>query len=126
MAADNSNSHPRASTAARRESRSTAERIFRSIMTESPQSQSQSHKQALRLKRSLIASTTYALGLMILVLCSAVGLLSTAHLSFIALAFVLINIASFTVFRSGWNLHFKDPSLTQAQVFIAASMVALI
>ncbi|SPE34548.1 putative Diguanylate cyclase [Burkholderiales bacterium] len=28
--------------------------------------------------------------------------------------------------RSGWNLRFADPSLTQAQVFVGASMVALI
>ena len=83
-------------------------------------------QQALRLKRFLGASTTYALGLAILGLCSALGLLSVERLALVAGAFLAINVALWAVFRSGWNLRAADPSLTLLQVGIATSMVALI
>jgi diguanylate cyclase len=82
--------------------------------------------QALRLKRFLLATITYALGYGILVLCSAVGLLPVARLAGVGAAFVAVNLAWFVVFRSGWNQRFADPSLTQAQVVVGASAVVLI
>lgn len=123
MVADNSNSDPPILNCGQMSICRAGTRL-RTTMTETPQAQSR--KQALRLKRFLLGSTTYALGLMILALCSAVGLLSTERLFFIGLAFLAVNGVAFTAIRSGWNLRFKDPSLTQVQICVAASMVVLI
>jgi diguanylate cyclase len=84
------------------------------------------HPQALRLRRVLTASLTYALGFAILALCSALGLLAVDRLIVIGLAFLAVNLAWLVVFRSGWNQRFADPSMTLAQVCVAASLVALI
>jgi diguanylate cyclase (GGDEF)-like protein len=78
------------------------------------------------LKRLLIASTTYVLGFLFLALCSVLRLLAPDRLIVIGLVFLVSNVAWFAAFRSGWNLRFKDPSLTQAQVCVAAGLVALI
>ena len=83
-------------------------------------------QQSLRLKRFLIASTTYALGFVILALCSAMGLFSTTHLGAVGLVFLAVNLGFFTAIRSGWNLRFEDPALTQAQVCVGVVLVALI
>ncbi len=88
--------------------------------------QLQSRKQAVRLRRFLLASTTYALGLLILALCSAFGLLAVADLARIGLSFLAANLVFYAVFRSGWNLRFADPSLTQVQVCVAACLVGFI
>lgn len=89
-------------------------------------SQSQSARQALRLKRFLIASSTYALGLLIMALCSALGLIAIDQVLLIGLVFLVVNVALFTMFRSGLNLRFADPSLTRLQVLVGVTMVALI
>ena len=59
-------------------------------------------------------------------LCSALELLPRAELAVIGAAFLCVNVAFFIVFRSGLNLRFRDPSLTQLQVCVAASLVFLI
>jgi diguanylate cyclase (GGDEF)-like protein len=84
------------------------------------------HPQTLRLRRVLTASLTYALGFAILALCSALGLLAMDRLVVIGMAFLAVNLVWLVVFRSGWNQRFADPSMTLAQVCIAASLVALI
>lgn len=97
---------------------------LRTPMTEPRQSQSA--RQALRLKRFLIASLTYALGLLIMALCSTLGLISVDQVLFFGLVFLVVNAALFAMFRSGLNLRFTDPSLTQLQVLVGVTMVALI
>ena len=92
----------------------------------SDSSRSEAIKQALRLKRFLIASATYVIGFMVLGLCTAVGLLTIDRLLIVGAAFGLVNLAFYGVLRSGWNLRFADPSLTQAQVCLAVGMVALV
>lgn len=87
---------------------------------------SQSSRQALRLKRFVIASSTYALGLLIMVLCSVLGLISTDQVLLIGLAFLVVNVGFFAMFRSGVNLRFADPSMTRLQVCVAITMVALV
>lgn len=89
-------------------------------------SPSQNRAQALRLKRFAGAGLTYLLGFLILALCSGFGLLPRAALGVIGTAFVGINVVLFCVFRSGLNLRFRDPSLTQFQVCVAVSIVCLI
>jgi diguanylate cyclase (GGDEF)-like protein len=82
--------------------------------------------QALRLRRCLFAGATYVLGFVALALCSAVGLFPQRGLVFVGAAFALVNVVFFTLIGSGWNLRFRDPSLTSAQCLAGASTVALI
>src|SRR5438128_183972 len=83
--------------------------------------------QALRLKRFLIACSTYVFGFSILVLCRTVGLFPTDALVVIGVAFAVVNSALYIVFRGGHNLRFRnDASLTQIQVTVGVAMVALI
>jgi len=89
-------------------------------------SSSQARKQSVRLKRFQIASVTYAFGLFFLALCHGVGLFPTLSLWVVGLAFLAINVAFYTVFRRGLNLGFKDPSLTEWQVYTGGLMVAVI
>jgi diguanylate cyclase len=93
-------------------------------MTPSPHPQDR--KQALRLRRFLMASSTYTLGITILAMCTWLGLLHTRGLAVLAAAFLSVNVVLFGVFRSGWNLRFADPSLTALQICIAATLVCLI
>jgi len=83
-------------------------------------------KQALRLKRFLMASSTYVLGLTILSLSTWLGLLPLRGLAILAAAFVSVNLALLGMFRSGLNLRFADPSLTALQICVAALLVCLI
>jgi diguanylate cyclase (GGDEF)-like protein len=83
-------------------------------------------KQALRLRRFLLGTTTYVLGLSVLGLCTALGLLPVERLAVIAGTFLLINAGLFAVFRLGWNLHFRDPSLTLFQVLTGVAANAFV
>ncbi len=80
-------------------------------------------QQALRMKRFLIAAGTYGLGLAILALCSAFGLFAWAHLAWIGALFAVANLGLYAVFRSGWNLRFSDPSITQFQGLLSVTLV---
>lgn len=83
-------------------------------------------KQALRLKRVLSATTTYALGFLVLSLCAKLGLLDPVRLTVIGIVFVGINVVFLTAIRSGWNLRYADPSMTLAQVLTAIVVVAFL
>ena len=83
-------------------------------------------QQSLRLKRFLMAGSTYVLGLSVLALCAWLGLLPWRNWCEIAGAFAVVNLVFFAVFASGWNRRFADPSLTAFQLFIAVLQVALI
>ncbi len=80
-------------------------------------------KQALRLRRFLMASSTYMLGITILAMCTYLGLFHTRGLALLAAAFMGVNVMLFGVFRSGWNLRFADPSLTALQTYCATVAV---
>ncbi|MFM2275370.1 MAG: hypothetical protein RL211_1242 [Pseudomonadota bacterium] len=85
----------------------------------------QAGQQAIRLKRFLVASSTYAFGWVFLALFHQVGLFASNDLLAVGLAFLVINLSLYAVFLNGLNLRFKDPSLTQLQVSIGALMVAV-
>jgi diguanylate cyclase (GGDEF)-like protein len=87
---------------------------------------SPSINKAKRIQRFLLASGTYAVGFLILALCTLVGLFPKVHLLWVAIAFLGINIALYFVFLSDLNLRFKDPSLTKLQVCLGAFMVCII
>ena len=82
--------------------------------------------RSLRLRRLGMASSTYALGLLILGLCTWLGLFPAAGLKTVALCFAVINIGLLTAFLSGWNEHVADPSLTGLQTVLGITMVAVI
>jgi diguanylate cyclase len=87
---------------------------------------SASSKQAKRLKRFLLATGTYALGFLIMVLCAVVGIFPSGNLLWVGILFLLVNLTLYIVFISGLNLRFKDPSLTKLQVCLGASLVCVI
>jgi diguanylate cyclase (GGDEF)-like protein len=82
--------------------------------------------QTLRLRRFGMASSTYALGLLILALCTFLGLLPIGGLKTVAVCFAVINLGLLLAFLSGWNERFSDPSLTGLQTVLGVSMVAVI
>ncbi len=82
--------------------------------------------QTLRLRRFGMASSTYALGLLILALCTFLGLFPSDALKTVALSFALINLGLLLAFLSGWNERFTDPSLTGLQTALGVTMVPLI
>lgn len=89
-------------------------------------SRSAAQQQRLRLLRFAAASATYGIGLLILSLCAALGMLEWLRLLLIAGGFLVINLVFLGLFLSGANLGFEDPSLTLPQVVAACSMVPLI
>jgi diguanylate cyclase len=82
--------------------------------------------QGLRLRRFAMASSTYLLGLVILSLCTLLGLFPLPSLLTVGLAFAVVNAGFLAAFASGWNTRFKDPSLTAPQVCVAVTMVSMI
>jgi len=86
-------------------------------------------KQALRIRRFFIATASYLMWMILVVYCYYSGFIRPSKV-WTALAFgviVLVNILLYTVFRSGLNKRFSDPSLTMLQMITAAlfAMVAI-
>lgn len=80
------------------------------------------HKQAVRLRRFVLALLTYVLGAILVSGVWAFGLMPGTPLAFTLVAMVLANLALYAAFRSGLNLRFADPSLTQLQMFVALTV----
>ncbi|HEY7674905.1 MAG TPA: EAL domain-containing protein [Burkholderiales bacterium] len=76
-------------------------------------------KQAVRMRRFLLAGATYAVSAALLLLAWAFGLIELAPVLVLIAATALVNLSLFVVFRTGFNLRFRDPSLTWGQTFIA-------
>jgi diguanylate cyclase (GGDEF)-like protein len=76
-------------------------------------------RQSVRLRRFLLATTTYAICLPLLALAYWFGLIARGPALLVATAMVAVNLGLYLVFRTGLNLRFADPSLTGVQVFIA-------
>lgn len=83
-------------------------------------------KQSLRLRRFLLGTTTYVLGLSVVGLCAALGLMPVQRLVVVAVVFFFVNLGLFLVFRLGWNLRFRDPSLTLFQVMTGVAANAFL
>ena len=82
--------------------------------------------QALRLRRFGMASSTYGLGLVVLVLSWQLRLFPGAALAQVAALFLVINLGLLAAFATTWNQRFEDPSLTVLQVCLGVTMVAVI
>src|SRR5688572_4350743 len=81
-------------------------------------------QQALRLRRFLIASTTYVLAIIVMSLGVWFNIWSFEVLFTYTTLVVCANFVFYALFRSGFNLKLNDPSLTAAQ--IAAGIGALL
>jgi len=79
--------------------------------------------QRLRMRRFLMALATYGVVLLATPLIARIGAggpHAVRLVPFVGLA-VLINLVFYVLFRSNLNLRFRDPSLTQAQIFVSAA-----
>ncbi len=79
-------------------------------------------KQAVRLRRFLLASLTYVLAAVLVTGVWGFGLMPGAALVVTLAVMALANVVLYAMFRSGLNQRFADPSLTQLQMFIALTL----
>jgi diguanylate cyclase (GGDEF)-like protein len=77
------------------------------------------NKQAIRIGRLLIATSTYFFGLLIAYCCISAGLMRGAYSLQVLAAAILLNLVFYLAIRFGLNLLARDPSLTIAQVTVA-------
>jgi len=80
-------------------------------------------KQALRLRRLGLAALNYLLGAVLVAIAWVFGALSAAPALVTTAFFVITNVALYAAIRSGFNLRFRDPSLTQPQMLAAISLL---
>jgi hypothetical protein len=93
------------------------------MVLEPPAERSIASAQRLRLRRFLMAVATYGVVLLATPLIARVdgGSFHGIHwVPFVGLA-VAINLVFYVLIRSGRNLRFRDPSLTQAQILASAA-----
>jgi diguanylate cyclase (GGDEF)-like protein/PAS domain S-box-containing protein len=80
-------------------------------------------KQALRLRRFGLAALTYAASAGFVTVAWAFGVIPASAALEIALAFLALNLGLYAAIRSGFNLRFKDPSLTRFQILAAITVL---
>ena len=73
--------------------------------------------QALRMSRFLMALATYGITIVLTSLASALGFVEWKAIWIMSAAIVTVNLGFYLLIRFDWNLKFKDPSLTQEQIF---------
>jgi diguanylate cyclase (GGDEF)-like protein/PAS domain S-box-containing protein len=83
-------------------------------------------KQALRLRRFGLAALTYAASAGFVTVAWAFGVIPASAALEIALAFLALNLGLYVAIRSGFNLRFKDPSLTRFQILAAITVLMYI
>ena len=83
-------------------------------------------KQALRLRRLGLAALVYASTLVLVALAWRFGVLPAAMALQVAAAYVVLNLGLYLVIRSGFNLRFKDPSLTLFQMLAAITILMFV
>jgi hypothetical protein len=83
-------------------------------------------KQALRLHRFGIASLSYVLATVLVAIGWLFGAVPQPVVPQAAAAFVALNLGLYVAIRSGFNLRFKDPSLTRFQILAAITVLMCI
>ncbi len=83
-------------------------------------------KQALRLRRFGLAALTYAASAGFVAVAWAFGVMPASAALEIGLAFLALNLGLYAAIRSGFNLRFKDPSLTLFQILVAITILMYI
>lgn len=84
-------------------------------------------KQALRMRRFLMAASTYAACGALAQACAWLGYLPPWVPAWWVLGATVVNAAFFVALRSGWNLRLRDPSMTEMQLMVSmfAAMVLI-
>ena len=80
-------------------------------------------KQALRLRVFMMAAGSYLVGYLVLVVSYWLGMVEAEVLLYLALPFVLPNLAFYVMFRTGFNLRFRDHSLTVEQIIVSTLVI---
>ncbi len=83
-------------------------------------------KQALRLRRFGLAALSYALSMALVAVAWRFGVMSAAAVIKIAIGYLAINLGLYAAIRSGFNLRFKDPSLTVIQILTGITIIMYI
>ncbi len=84
-------------------------------------------KQALRMRRFLMSIATYVACGVVVQVCAWLGFLPSWLPAWWALGALAVNGMFFLMFRSGWNLKLKDPSMTEIQLLASTfAVMALI
>ena len=76
-------------------------------------------KQAVRLRRFLLAAAAYGACVPLLAIAHALGMVPLASAVKIVASMAAVNAGVYLVFRTGLNQRFRDPSLTWLQVVLA-------
>lgn len=78
-------------------------------------------RQAIRMRRFLMAAASYALWVILSLLLYSAGFLRVSHATvpWLIVGLVACNLGFFFLIRSGLNLRFREPSMTQAQILVA-------
>lgn len=85
-----------------------------------------SAKQALRMRRFLMAWGMYSISMLIIGTLAWQNYLSMEHFTAIMLLVMLINFGFYLIFHFNINLRFRDPSLTTAQILVATVLLNVI
>jgi diguanylate cyclase (GGDEF)-like protein len=83
-------------------------------------------KQAVRLRRFLLAAAAYGVCFPLLILAHFLGLIAFAPMATAATAMVAVNAATYFLFRSRLNERFADPSLTWLQTLSGVAILMYI
>lgn len=78
-------------------------------------------KQALRMRRFLMAASSYAMWALLSLLLYSAGFLRVpaASVPWLLAGVIACNLIFFGLIKSSFNLKFRDPSMTQAQILVA-------
>jgi diguanylate cyclase len=77
-------------------------------------------EQALRIRRFFMAAATYAVAFVLGFIQISLGISEARPLYFLLMGVAAILIVYYLLFRTGANLHFRDPSLTALQIYTAS------
>src|SRR5471030_1861896 len=80
-------------------------------------------KQALRLRRQGIAALSYVLATVLVAVAWSFGVIPGPVAFKVIAAYVALNLGLYLAIRSGFNLHFRDPSLTAFQIIAATTLL---
>ncbi len=80
-------------------------------------------RQALRLRRLGLAALSYVLAAALVAVAWTFGALAASFALEVAATVVAINLGLYVFIRAGFNLRFKDPSLTRVQMLVAITFL---
>ena len=80
-------------------------------------------KQAVRMRRFLLATAAYAVSVPLLAIAHSLGLVPLAPVLRIVALMLAVNATFYALFRTGANQRFPDPSLTWPQILVGTAVL---